>query len=217
MLAMSTNFQRRRGSRRSLALLAGCLLSVLARASIAQPLASWDDGSAKQAIVKFVTDVSTEGAPTFLAPSDRIAVFDNDGTLWSEQPLYFQFMFVLDRIKAMAPQHPEWKEREPFKSILAGDIKTALAGGEKAVAEMVAVTHAGMTTDGFEAQVVDWLATARHPRFNRPYTDLVFHRTWMEYGTDAVVWMGEPNPRGGSRQYGPVDRRLQSTPRRALA
>ncbi|HXV81960.1 MAG TPA: hypothetical protein VEG60_18955 [Candidatus Binatia bacterium] len=137
MLALSTNLQRRRGSRRSLALLEGCLLSVLARASIAQPLASWDDGSAKQAIVKFVTDVSTEGAPTFLAPSDRIAVFDNDGTLWSEQPLYFQFMFVLDRIKAMAPQHPEWKEREPFKSILAGDIKTALAGGEKAVAEMV--------------------------------------------------------------------------------
>jgi hypothetical protein len=159
---------------RSLALLAGCLLWALARASIAQPLPSWNGGSAQQAIVKFVADVITQGAPTFVAPSDRVAVFDNDGTLWSEQPLYFQFMFVLDRIKTVAPQHPEWKDREPFKSILAGDTKTALAGGEKAVAEMVAATHSGMTTDEFAAQVTDWLATARHPRFKRPYTDLVF-------------------------------------------
>jgi len=159
---------------RSLALLAGCLLWALARASIAQPLPSWNGGPAKQAIVKFVADVTTQDAPTFVAPSDRVAVFDNDGTLWSEQPLYFQFMFVLDRIKTVAPQHPEWKDREPFKSILAGDTKTALAGGEKAVAEMVAATHSGMTTDEFAAQVTDWLATARHPRFKRPYTDLVF-------------------------------------------
>jgi hypothetical protein len=118
-------------TRRSLALLAGCLLWALPRASIAQPLPSWNGGPAKQAIVKFVTDVTTQGAPTFVAPSDRVAVFDNDGTLWSEQPLYFQFMFVLDRIKTVAPQHPEWKEREPFKSILAGDTKTALAGGKR--------------------------------------------------------------------------------------
>ena len=159
---------------RSLALLAGCLLWALARESIAQPLPSWNGGPAKQAIVKFVADVTTQDAPTFVAPSDRVAVFDNDGTLWSEQPLYFQFMFVLDRIKTVAPQHPEWKDREPFKSILAGDTKTALAGGEKAVAEMVAATHSGMTTDEFAAQVTDWLATARHPRFKRPYTDLVF-------------------------------------------
>jgi len=161
-------------ARRSLALLAGCWLLVFAHVSIAQPLPSWNDGPAKQAIVKFVTDVTAEGALTFVAPGDRIAVFDNDGTLWSEHPLYFQGMFVLDRIKAMAPQHPEWKDREPFKSILAGDVKTALAGGETALAEMMVATHSGMTTDEFQAQVVDWLATARHPRFQRPYTDLVY-------------------------------------------
>jgi len=159
---------------RSFAFLAGCLLWALAQAAISQSLASWNDGPAKQAIVKFVTDVTTQGASTFVAPSERIAVFDNDGTLWAEQPLAFQAMFMLDRIKAMAPQHPEWKDREPFKSILAGDVKTALAGGEKAVAEMLAATHAGMTTDEFAAQVTEWLATARHPRFKRPYTDLVY-------------------------------------------
>lgn len=155
-------------------LLAGCLLWGLADAAIAQPLASWNDGPAKRAIVKFVADVTEQGASTFVAPGDRIAVFDNDGTLWSEQPMYFQLMFVVDRIRAMAPQHPEWKDREPFKSVLAGDVRAALAGGENAVAEMVAVTHAGMTVDEFEAQVKDWLATARHPRFGRPYTDLVY-------------------------------------------
>ncbi len=175
MTATSMNRGRRRGnSMRSLALLAACLLWALARASIAQPLPSWNGGPAKQAIVKFVTNVTTQGAPTFVAPSDRVAVFDNDGTLWSEQPLYFQFVFALDRIKAMAPQHPEWKERETFRSILAGDMKTALDGGERAVAEIVAATHSGMTTDEFAAQVTGWLATALHPRFKRPYTDLVF-------------------------------------------
>lgn len=158
----------------SLMLLAGCLLWGLADAAIAQPLASWNDGPAKRAIVKFVADVTEQGASTFVAPGDRIAVFDNDGTLWSEQPMYFQLLFVVDRIRAMAPQHPEWKDREPFKSVLAGDVRAALAGGENAVAEMVAVTHAGMTVDEFEAQVKDWLATARHPRFGRPYTDLVY-------------------------------------------
>jgi hypothetical protein len=160
--------------KRTLALLAACLIAVLARASSAEPLASWNDGPAKQAILKFVTDVTAQGAPTFVPSGDRIAVFDNDGTLWSEQPLYFQFVFVLDRIKAMAPQHPEWKDKQPFKSILAGDMKTALAGGERAVAEMMVATHSGMTTDEFQAQVVNWLATARHPRFKRPFTDLVF-------------------------------------------
>jgi len=163
-----------RSATRSFAFLAGYLLCALAQAAIAQPLASWNDGPAKQAIVKFVTDVTTQGASTFVGTSDRIAVFDNDGTLWAEQPLAFQAMFMLDRIKAMAPQHPEWKDREPFKSILAGDMKTALAGGEKAVAEMMAATHSGMTTDEFAAQVTEWFATARHPRFKRPYTDLVY-------------------------------------------
>ena len=175
---MSTLGRNQNGGRyramRSFAFLAGCLLLALAQASIAQRLASWNDGPAKQAIIKFVTGVTTQGASTFVAPSERIATFDNDGTLWAEQPLPFQFMFMLDRINAMAPQHPEWKDREPFKSILAGDVKTALAGGEKAVAEMLAATHAGMTTDEFAAQVTEWLATARHPRFRRPYTDLVY-------------------------------------------
>ena len=176
-IAMSANGSNQGGwlgTIKSFALLAGFLLCALAYASIAQPLASWNDGPAKQAIVKFVTDATTQGAPTFVAPTERIAVFDNDGTLWAEQPLYFQFQFVLDRIKAIAPQHPEWKDREPFRSILAGDVKGALAGGERAVAEMMAATHAGMTTDEFQAQVAAWLATARHPRFKRPYTDLVY-------------------------------------------
>jgi hypothetical protein len=155
-------------------LLAACLFWVQAPVPLAQPLASWNDGPAKAAIVRFVTEVRTEGAPTFVAPGERIAVFDNDGTLWAEQPLYFQFMFVLDRIKTMAPQHPEWQGAAPFKSILAGDTKTALAGGEQAVTELIAATHAGMTTEEFEAQVTDWFATARHPRFKRPYTDLVY-------------------------------------------
>jgi phosphoglycolate phosphatase-like HAD superfamily hydrolase len=101
-------------------------------------------------------------------------VFDNDGTLWSEQPIYFQFAFALDRVKALAPEHPEWKDKEPFKAILGGDRKAALAGGEKALLEVVAATHAGLTTDEFDALVRDWVATAKHPRFNRPYTDLVF-------------------------------------------
>jgi len=156
------------------ALLAGCLLLAVAQACIAQALASWNDGPAKEAIVRFVTAVTTEDATTFVAAENRIAVFDNDGTLWPEQPLYFQFVFAVDRIKTMAPQHPEWKDREPFKSILAGDAKAALAGGESAVAELVAATHAGVTTDEFETQVTDWLATARHPRFDRPYSDLAY-------------------------------------------
>lgn len=142
--------------------------------AISQPLPSWNDGAAKQAIVTFVRQVTTPGAPTFVDPSERIAVFDNDGTLWSEQPLYFQFVFALERVKALAPKRPEWKEREPFRSILAGDVQKALAGGEKAIAELMAATHSGMTTDEFESQVREWLATARHPRFGRAYTDLVF-------------------------------------------
>lgn len=162
-----------RNAMRVLHLFAAFFLWALAQPSIAQ-LASWNDGEAKRAVVAFVTEVTTPGASTFVTPGERIAVFDNDGTLWAEQPLYFQFMFVLDRIRAMAPQHPEWNDREPFKSILAGDGKAALAGGEKAAAELMAATHSGMTTDEFAAQVTSWLATAHHPRFGRPYTDLVY-------------------------------------------
>lgn len=138
------------------------------------PLASWNDGASKSAIQAFVTRVTKEGSPDFVKPAERIAVFDNDGTLWCEQPMYFQLAFALDRIKAVAPEHPEWKEKEPYKSVLAGDAKGITAAGEKGLLEIVAATHAGMTTDEFNALVKDWLKTARHPKFKRPYTQLVY-------------------------------------------
>jgi phosphoglycolate phosphatase-like HAD superfamily hydrolase len=142
--------------------------------SSAQPLASWNDGPATEAIVTFVGDVTAEGAPTFVAPEDRIAVFDNDGTLWPEQPVPVQFAFALERIKATAGRHPEWQEREPFRSVLAGDLAKALAGGEKALVELLVATHAGMTTDEFAAIVSHWIGTAHHKRFGRLYTELVY-------------------------------------------
>lgn len=138
------------------------------------PLPSWNDGPRKQAILAFVSAATTEGGPGFVAPGDRIAVFDNDGTLWSEQPAYFQLMFALDRIRAMAPEHPEWATTMPFKAVLDGDTAALAASGEKGIAEILAVTHAGMTEDAFAADVREWLATARHPRFDRPYSELVF-------------------------------------------
>jgi hypothetical protein len=140
----------------------------------ADPLPSWNDGTTKAAIIQFVSKVTTEGSPDFVAVADRIATFDNDGTLWSEQPMYFQFAFALDRVKALAPQHPEWRDKQPFKAVLDGDLKAALVGGEKSLVEIMMAAHAGMTTDEFESIVLDWLKTARHPRFNRPYTDLVY-------------------------------------------
>jgi phosphoglycolate phosphatase-like HAD superfamily hydrolase len=140
----------------------------------AEPLASWNDGAAKRAVVEFVTKVTTDGGPDFVPPDQRIATFDNDGTLWCEQPMYFQLAFALDRVKAQAPQHPEWKDQEPFKSLLAGDLKGALAGGEKAVLSILAATHTGMTTDQFDADVGQWLATAQHPRFKRPYNRCIY-------------------------------------------
>jgi hypothetical protein len=138
------------------------------------PLPSWSDGGAKQSIVDFVGKVTKSGSPDFLPPEERIATFDNDGTLWCEQPMYFQLLFALDRIKALAPQHPEWKTKEPFASLLKGDVKGALAGGEPAIAKIVMVTHAGMTTAEFEKIVGDWIATAKHPKFKRPYTECVY-------------------------------------------
>ena len=137
-------------------------------------LPSWNDGAAKQAIVDFVARVTAEGGADFVPAAERIAVFDNDGTLWSEQPLYFQFIFTLDRVKALAPQHPEWQTEEPFRSVLANDVKGVLAGGEAGLAKLIGVTHAGMTTEEFSAIVTDWLATARHPKLKRPYTELVY-------------------------------------------
>lgn len=140
----------------------------------ADPLSSWNDGAAKQSIVAFVAATTRAGGPKFVPPAERIAVFDNDGTLWSEQPMYFQLAFAFDRVRVLAPANPMWKTTEPFASILAQDIPSALAGGEKAIAEIVAATHAGMTTDEFAKAVADWVATAKHPRFQRPYTECVY-------------------------------------------
>lgn len=138
------------------------------------PLASWNDGAAKQSILDFVRRVTTASSPDFVRVPERIAVFDNDGTLWAEQPFYFQGLFVFDRLRALAPQHPEWKDDQPFKAALSNDMKTLAAGGMPALTELVMATHAGMTTEEFTRTVNDWLAAARHPKFNRPYTDLSY-------------------------------------------
>ncbi len=138
------------------------------------PLPSWNDTASRQAIVTFVERVTDPHSRDFVPPPERIAVFDNDGTLWAEQPLYFQLAFALDRVKELAPQHPEWKTQEPFASLLKGDLKAALAGGEHAIAEIVMATHAGMTADDFQAVAKHWLATARHPQAKRRYLDMVY-------------------------------------------
>jgi len=142
-------------------------------ATSADPLPSWNDGPAKSRIVAFVTAAVATAGPNAIEPSARVAVFDNDGTLWAEQPLYFQFVFVLDRIKALAPQHPEWKTQQPFKAVLDNDLGS-LQIDEKTVAQLLETTHAGMTTDAFAVSVTNWIATARHPGFHRPYTNLVY-------------------------------------------
>ena len=152
----------------------GTLVSMTANAKAADPLPSWNDGKAKQSIIDFVEKVTQPDSPHFVPPAERIATFDNDGCLWSEQPMYFQAFFVFDRIKALAPQHPEWKTQEPFASILKGDLKSALAGGEHALLEMVMATHAGMTTDEFEKIVTDWITTAKHPKTGKLYSEMVY-------------------------------------------
>ena len=146
----------------------------MATAQTADPLPSWNDGNAKLSIIAFVAKVTKEGSPDYVPPAERIATFDNDGTLWAEQPMYFQLIFALDRVKALAPQHPEWKDNEPFASLLKGDVKTALAGGEHSILEIVMATHAGMTTEEFDKDVKNWLATAKHPTTKRPYTEMVY-------------------------------------------
>jgi phosphoglycolate phosphatase-like HAD superfamily hydrolase len=139
----------------------------------ADPLPSWTDGPNKQAILDFIAKASKEGDPAFVPPAERIAVFDNDGTLWAEQPLYFQVLFALDRVKALAPEHPEWQTEEPFASLLKGDVKAALAD-EHGIVKIVAVAHSGITTEEFEKIVKDWFATAKHPKLARPYTTLTY-------------------------------------------
>ena len=150
------------------------LLTAAQTTATGDPLPSWNDGAAKQSIVNFVTAVTREGSPDFVPVPQRIATFDNDGTLWCEHPMYVQLAFALDRVKAMAPLHPEWKNKQPFKAVLDGDMKALAKSGERGLVELIMVTHAGMTSDEFSKIVTDWLATARHPRFKRPYTELVY-------------------------------------------
>jgi hypothetical protein len=169
-----------------LSLLAACLLVTIpllaalrpggAPVPIAahDPMSSWNEGAAKRSITDFVARVTNANSPHFVSVPERIAVFDNDGTLWCEQPVYFQLFFAMDRVRALAPEHPEWKDKEPFRSILAGDIKAAFASGEKGLMEIVAATHSGMSTTAFEQIVRDWIAAARHPIYKRPYTECIY-------------------------------------------
>jgi hypothetical protein len=150
------------------------LLFTWAAAYAQDPLPSWNDTAPKKTIVAFVEKVTKEGSSDFVPVAERIATFDNDGTLWAEQPIYFQLLFALDRVKALAPQHPEWKTKEPFASLLKGDMKGALAGGEKAILQIVAATHTGMSTEEFEQIVKDWIATAKHPKTGRLLTEMVY-------------------------------------------
>ncbi len=156
----------------SLAVLPLLSASLRSTSALAQaqrdPLPSWNEGATKASILDFVARVTTQGGPFFVPVEQRIATFDNDGTLWVEQPMYVQLAFALDRVKAMAPMHPEWKTKQPFAAVLDGDLKALAASGEKGLVEIIAVTHAGMTTAEFEKIVTDWLATARDPRFKRP-------------------------------------------------
>lgn len=162
-------------ARTFLAVALACALALVTTvAQAADSLASWKDGKAKQSVVEFVTRVITPGGKDFVPEPERIAVFDNDGTLWAEQPIYFQLAFALDRVKALGPQHPEWKNREPFASLLKGDLKGALSGGEPAIFQIVMATHAGMTTEELDKTVRDWIATAKHPKTGRLYTEMVY-------------------------------------------
>lgn len=159
----------------ALVILAAALsLASAAPHALAQDLPSWNDGEARDAIVDFVTAVTREGGADFVEPADRIAVFDNDGTLWSEQPMYVQLAFTLDRVKALAPGHPEWKDTEPFKSVIAGDMKGVAASGQKGLMEILAATHAGMTSEEFTQIASDWIAAAKHPKTGKPYTSMIY-------------------------------------------
>jgi phosphoglycolate phosphatase-like HAD superfamily hydrolase len=163
--------------RRLVALTLLVLLPLAARAQSGKagdPLPSWNDGAARTALITFVTQVTTTGLPTFVPPEQRIATFDNDGTLWSEQPMYFQFLFMLEQVKAVAPQHPEWQDNEVFKALVAHDHEALAKHGHKAVLELLAQANTGMTTEEYDKTIRHWLATARHPKFDRPYTELVF-------------------------------------------
>ncbi len=151
-------------------------LSLTSSSAYAQtdPLSSWNDGPTKASITGFVARVTAQDGPDYVAPAERIAVFDNDGTLWAEQPMYVQLAFVLDRVKALAPQNPGWKTKQPFNAVLDGDMRALAASGEQGLMQLIGATHAGMTSDEFAKVATEWLATSRHPRFKRPYTELVY-------------------------------------------
>jgi hypothetical protein len=161
--------------RGSLGVAAGALvLPAPPAAAQASALPSWREGPSRRAILDFVRATTTEGSSDFVPPAERVAVFDNDGTLWVEQPVYTQFLFVLGRIRELAPQHPDWATREPFRSALAADMAALAASGTRGFLELVMATHTGMTPEAFHRTVADWLATARHPRFSRPFTELAY-------------------------------------------
>jgi phosphoserine phosphatase len=160
---------------RVVALVVCLLVAAVASASMAaDPLPSWNDGDVKTSIVAFVEKVTKEGGPDFAPVAERIATFDNDGTLWCEQPMYFQMIFAFERIKETAGDHPEWKQQEPYKFVLDGDLKAFGATGQKGLLDIIAATHAGMTVEQFHATVREWMHTARHPRFHRPYDQCIY-------------------------------------------
>jgi len=150
------------------------LVAASTAAADTDALPSWNDGPVKSAIIGFVQSATDSKSMKYLPPMERIAVFDNDGTLWASHPIYVQLAFALDRVKALAPQHPEWKNKQPFKAVLEGDLKTVMAGGEHGLLEIIMATHAGMTTEAFSQIVLDWMATARHPKTGRLYTEMVY-------------------------------------------
>ena len=173
------------------------------------PLPSWNDGAIKQSIVDFVTRVTKEGGPDYVKPAERVATFDNDGTLWVEQPIYAQFAFAVDEVKAQSNQYPNWKTKEPFKSVLAGDMAAVAAMDEKGMVEIVAATHSGMTTVDFNKSVKDWLETAKHPRFKVVYTNLVYQPMLelLDYlranGFKTCLLYTSPSPRDRQRSRMP--------------
>jgi len=149
-------------------------LIAFANSVMADALPSWNDGTTRTAIIDFVERVTKPGSTDFVPVDERIAVFDNDGNLWAEKPVYFQLLFAIDRVRELAPQHPEWKEKQPFKAVLDGDMEALVASGKKGVLELVMATHSGMTTVEFEQTVSDWITSARHPTLKRPYTELIY-------------------------------------------
>ena len=161
--------------RSTVGLLTGLLVLLTCASAVAHDsLPSWNDGPAKKAIIEFVSAVTDEKGKDYVEPAERIAVFDHDGTLWVEYPIYTQILFAFERVKELAPQHPEWKTKQPFKALLAGDMKTVGASGMKGVMEIIMATHSGMTAAEFDKEVTDWLATARQTKFKRPYTELIY-------------------------------------------